>query len=65
MNEVERKDKILAVLGAHDEVNESELQRMDVGGFKARKLIQELCDDGHSITASVDAKGTTKYRLAK
>jgi len=53
------------VLGAHDEVNESELQRMDVGGFKARKLIQELCDDGHSITASVDAKGTTKYRLAK
>lgn len=63
MTNEERKEKILAVLRAHESVVESEITRMDVGGMKARALIAELQAEGNSITCDVIAQGKTVYRL--
>jgi len=65
MTDDERKKRIVDVLGAHDTVAERELERMDVGGFKCRALIEQLCEEGARITSEVDAKGETRYRLEK
>jgi DeoR/GlpR family transcriptional regulator of sugar metabolism len=65
MTDEERKQKILDVLGAHESVSASELERMDVGGFRCRALIEELCTEGHAIRGDVDAQGNSRFQLEK